>query len=248
MAMAIALAAMPMAGANGKTPVSVELVIAIDSSMSVDGFEFALLKNGIADAFRDPDIIDLIGQHNGVAVTLFQWSSVVDERYVIPWRLLKDPASVEVFAATVETTERDPSRIFTGIGGAIDFGVRLIAENGFEGRHMKIDVSGDGRSNIGIPLAEPRQAAGAMGIVINGLPILTHTVDYSEGEPVHTNTDYYGLEDYYREDVILGPGAFVEVANDYDDFARAFLRKLRRELTLVVSRDQSAPARQLAYR
>lgn len=216
--------------------------------MSVDGFEFSLIMNGIAHAFRDPDIIDLIGQHNGVAVTLFQWSSAVDEHYMIPWRLLKDPAGIAAFAATVETTARDPSRIFTGIGGAIDFAVRLIAENEFEGRRKKIDVSGDGHSNVGVALAGPRQAAGAMGIVINGLPILTRIVDYSDGEPVHTSTDYYGLEDYYRDHVIIGPGAFVEIADNYDDFARAFLRKLRRELTVMVSRDQGASARKLASR
>ena len=82
-------------------------------------------------------------------MALFQWSSEVDEQYMIPWRLLKDPASVVSFAAVVENAERDPNRIFTGIGGAIDFGIRLIAENSFEGRRLKIDISGDGRSNYG---------------------------------------------------------------------------------------------------
>ncbi|MFP6745860.1 MAG: DUF1194 domain-containing protein [Alphaproteobacteria bacterium] len=206
-----------------------------------------MLINGFARAFRDPDIIDLIGQHSGVAVTLFKWGSAVDERYMIPWHLLRDPASIAAFAATVETTARDPSRIFTGICSVIGFAVRLIAENEFEGRREKIDVSGDGHSNFGVALAGPQQAAGAVGIVINGLPILTRIVDYSEGEPIHTSTDYYGLEDYCRDHVIVGPGAFVEIADDYDDFARAFQRKLCRELSRIVSRDQSAPARQLAY-
>ena len=158
--MGIALAVVPMAGANGKTPVSVELVIAVDTSMSVDGFEFSLLMNGIAHAFQNPDIIDLIGQHSGVAVTLFQWSSAVDDRYMIPWRQLTGPASIAAVAATVETTARDPSRIFTGFGGAINFAVRLIADNEFEGRLKKIDVSGDGHSNVGGAPAGPRPGSG----------------------------------------------------------------------------------------
>ena len=58
--------------------------------------------NGIANAFRTPEIIDLIGQQNGVAVMLFQWSSEVDEQYMIDWHLLEDPASVLSFAARVE--------------------------------------------------------------------------------------------------------------------------------------------------
>ncbi len=238
MAVWAAVALLPIEGARAKTPISIELVFAVDTSMSVDGYEYDLLMKGIANAFRTPEIIDLIGQQNGVAVTLFQWSTEIDERYMIPWHLLKDPASVLSFAAKVEKAERDPNRGFTGIGGAIDFGVRLIAENAFEGRQLKIDVSGDGRNNIGVPLSIPRQEANALGIVINGLPILTYT-----------GYESYDLDTYYREKVIHGPGAFVEIANDYDDFARAFLRKLRREISPPISRIDLPPRRlvQLAH-
>ncbi len=234
--------AQAQAPVSANTPVSIELVIAVDTSMSVDGFEYGLLMKGMANAFRRPEIVDLIGRHDGVAVSLFQWSSEVDARYTIPWHLLKDPASVSAFAAKVEKAERNPSRVFTGIGGAIDFGVRSIAENAFAGRQLKIDVSGDGRNNIGVAPSLPRQAANALGIVINGLPILTHTVVYSSvGVVAHTNVDLYDLETYYREKIIQGPGAFVEIADDYDDFARAFLRKLRRELTPLVAQENTAP-------
>ncbi len=247
MAVWAAVALLHIDGAQAKTPVSantpvsIELVIAVDTSMSIDGFEYGLLMKGMASAFRTPEIVTLIGQHDGVAVSLFQWSSEVNAQYMIPWHLLKDPASVLAFAAKVEKAERDPNRVFTGIGEAIDFGVRSIAENAFEGRQLKIDVSGDGRNNVGAPLSIPRRAANALGIVINGLPILTHTVTYSQFMPTHTIVDFYDLETYYREKVIQGPGAFVEIADDYDDFARAFLRKLRRELTPLVSQEISAP-------
>ncbi len=217
-------------GARAKTPVSIELVFAVDTSMSIDGFEYVLLMKGIANAFRTPEIVTLIGQQNGVAVTLFQWSSEVDGRYMIPWHLLKDSTSVLAFAAKVENAKRDPNRFFTGIGEAIDFGVRLIAENEFEGHRLKIDVSGDGRNNIGVTPSIPRRKADALGIVINGLPILTYTGGDSDN-----------LERYYREKIIQGPGAFIEVADDYDDFARAFLRKLLHEITPLVSQDDAAP-------
>ncbi len=241
MAVWAAVALLHIDGAQAKSPVSIELVIAVDTSMSIDGFEYDLLMKGIAQAFRTPEIVNLIGQHDGVAVALFQWSSEVNQQYMIPWHLLKDPASVLAFAAKVKKAERDPNRVFTGIGEAIEFGVRLIAENAFEGRQLKIDVSGDGRNNIGVPPSIPRQAANSLGIVINGLPILTHTVAYSQFMTTHNNVDFYDLETYYREKIIQGPGAFVEIANDYDDFARAFLRKLRRELTPLVSQENAAP-------
>ena len=72
------------------------------------------------------------------------------------------------------------------------------------------------------------QEQGAQGIVINGLPILNVT---------NVTVD---LDKYYRDEVISGPGAFVEVANDFDDFGRAFLRKLRREITPSISHDDRA--------
>jgi len=226
-----AIAASPhIENARAQIPVSIELVLAVDTSMSIDGFEYDFLMTGIASAFRAPEIVFLIGQQSGVAVTLFQWSSVVDERYMIPWHLLTDPASVAEFATKVEQAERDPQRVFTGIGEALEFGVRSIAENAFDGRQLKIDISGDGRNNIGVPPSTPRQKANALGIVINGLPILTFA-----------GAESYDLETYFREKIIQGPGAFVEIANDYGDFARAFLRKLLRELTPLVSQDNTAP-------
>jgi hypothetical protein len=227
--------------ALAKTPVSIELVLAIDTSMSIDGYEYYLLMNGVASAFRAPEIVTLIGQQDGVAVMLFQWSSEIDERYTIPWHLLKDPASISAFAAKVENAKRDPNRVFTGIGAALGHGVRSITENAFEGQRLKIDVSGDGPNNIGVPPSASWREAKAMGIVINGLPILTHVVGYSNGIPTDINEDFFDLEAYYRENVIHGPGAFVEAANDYDDFARAFLRKLLRELTPLVSRNNTVP-------
>ena len=217
-------------GAAAKTPVSIELVFAVDTSMSIDGFEYQLLMKGIASAFRTPEVVNIIEQQDGVAVTLFQWSSEVNQQYVIPWQLLSDSASVLAFATEVEMAKRDPNRLFTGIGEALDFGVRLIVENAFEGRQLKIDVSGDGRNNVGIPPSMPQKKANALGIVINGLPILTYT-----------NAVSFDLETYYRKEIIQGPGAFIEIADEYEDFARAFLRKLLRELNPMISQDNAAP-------
>ena len=217
---------LPPQNAQGQIPVSIELVLAVDISRSVDDVEYGLQVTGIAKAFRNPEIINLIGQHNGVAVTLFQWDTDIDQQHMIPWHLLRDPASVLSFANKVAALQRDPDRRFTGIGRAIDFGVHLIAANQFSGRLLKIDISGDGRDNIGSLPPASRQLAQSLGIAINGLPILIGT---------------FNLDQYYREKVILGPDAFLEIAVDYDDFARAFLRKLRREITPSISRNDPAP-------
>ena len=212
--------------ARAQTPVAIELVLAVDTSLSVDDDEFALQMKGIARAFRTPEIIALIGQRQGVAVTLIQWSSEVDTRFVIPWRLLHEPATILAFADRVERAKREPSRGFTAMGRAIDFAIGLIANNTVAGQELKIDVSADGRNNTGPLPTDARQRAAALGIAINGLPILVDT---------------FSLDTYFREKVIVGPGAFVEIATDYDDFAHAFLRKLRRELSSFVSRNEPPP-------
>jgi Ca-activated chloride channel family protein len=227
MAAGVAIVALWQAeNALAEIPVSIELVLAVDVSRSVDDVEYDLQMTGIARAFRHPEIIDLIGQQNGVAVTLFQWDEEADQRHMIPWHLLRGPATVLSFAAKVQALERSPVRRFTGIGRAMEFGVRLITENGFAGRRLKIDISGDGRDNIGSLPSASRQRARSLGIAINGLPILIDT---------------YNLDRYYRDRVISGPDAFMEIARDYSDFARAFLRKLRREIAPTISRNDAAP-------
>ena len=215
---------------QAKVPVSIELVFAVDTSISVDGFEYGIMMKGIADAFRKPEIIDLIEHHEGVAVALFQWSSEISEYDMIDWHLLKKPASILNFADKVEAVERAPRTGFTALGEAIVFAVRMISENSFEGRHLKVDVAGDGRNNFGIQVSKAHEKAKQFEIVINGLPILT-TTDKEAGN----------LVNYYREEVILGPGAFIETASEYSDFARAFFRKLKRELSPMVSNEGKVP-------
>lgn len=227
MAFFSSLVAWPDDGAaQAQTPVAIELVLAVDTSLSVDDNEFALQMKGIAWAFRTQEIIALIGQRQGVAVTLIQWSTEVDPRHVIAWHLLHEPATILAFADQVEQATREPSRGFTAMGRATDFAIDLIANNPLAGRELKIDISADGRNNTGPLPTASWQRANALGIAINGLPILIDT---------------YNLDTYFREKVITGPGAFVEIAIDYEDFARAFLRKLRRELTPFVSRNGQVP-------
>ncbi|MGP1357261.1 DUF1194 domain-containing protein, partial [Roseicyclus sp.] len=43
-----------------------------------------------------------------------------------------------------------------------------------------------------------------------------------------------GIEDYYLEEVIHGPGAFVEYARSHQDFEEAMRRKLERELRVMI--------------
>lgn len=219
---------------DARTPVSIELVHAVDTSLSVNDIEFDLQMHGIAQAFRSDQVIKLIGLHDGVAVTLIQWAGWVSEEHTVPWRLLTTPASIRAFAEEVERTGRDSVGRLTAIGTAIDAGLEAIAANRYAGRRLKIDVSGDGRSNAGPSLSMARRKAEARGVTINGLAVLT---------------DDGALDAYFWRHVITGGSAFVIDAADYEDFARAIRIKLMRELAPEVSqRDRPGSHDHASYR
>ena len=46
--------------ASAQEPVDIELVLAVDMSISVDGAEFDLQRQGLVAAFRDPTVIEAI--------------------------------------------------------------------------------------------------------------------------------------------------------------------------------------------
>ena len=142
---------------NGQTPVSIELVLAVDTSLSVNNEEFDLQMRGIARAFRSQEIINLIGLYDGVAVSLIQWGGWVSEKHGVPWRLLKSPGSIRKFAEEVERTRRENVGYFTAIGTALNEAMKSLLENQYAGRLLKVDVSADGTNNAG-PLPAQSQA------------------------------------------------------------------------------------------
>jgi len=88
-------------------------------------------------------------------------------------------------------------------------------------------VSGDGTNNAGRDVQLDRNQAIAKHITINGLVILTDIND--SRNPRHTNPPE-GLEKYYRDNVIGGPGSFVMVAEDFSSFGHAIIKKLVAEV------------------
>jgi hypothetical protein len=215
-AIVLALACLAPA-ARARTAVEVALVLAVDSSASVNYQEFSLQMQGIANAFRDPAVIATIQASgpNGIAVCLLQWSGAVDMAVVAGWTQVRNADEAERFAVYVETAGRVPSPAGTAIGLALRAARWTLAEAPFDAVRRIIDVSGDGRANFGVLPDSERDAAVADGITINGLAILNE-------EPE--------LDAYYEAHVIGGPGSFAMVAKDYQDFARAIRLKLLREL------------------
>jgi len=72
-----------------------------------------------------------------------------------------------------------------------------------------------------------RDEALAKGIVINGLVILSDRPVPWNAE--HTNPPG-GLDRYYQDNVIGGPGAFVMVAQNFNSFGQAIMNKMIAEI------------------
>ncbi|MEM8749547.1 MAG: DUF1194 domain-containing protein [Pseudomonadota bacterium] len=204
--------------------VELELVLAIDTSTSVNADEYELQRKGIAEALRHPSVLNAIAGlgEAGMALTIVQWSGSGKQITAVPWTRINSTPTALAFAAGVD---RMPRRLkgFTDIGGAIQFSTASLLTNEFDGRRLVIDVSGDGTSDRNDPRIA-RDAAISQGIVINGLII--HSIDYDLGDLAR-----FDLHQHYLHRVIGGPGAFLLNAESFQTFAESMRDKLVREIT-----------------
>jgi hypothetical protein len=177
---------------------------------------------GIAAAFRDPEVVAAILSSGGlgIAVTVVQWADQNEQAVSVDWTLVTDAASAARLAGVIWNLPRSTVRGLTGIGSLIQFAHILLHANRFDGYRKVIDISGDGKANIGVRPALARELAVADGITINGLAILNE-------QPA--------LDQYYEGGVIGGSDAFVIRAHDYTDFADAIVEKLIREINLPLA-------------
>ncbi len=208
--------------ARADTEVDLALAIGVDISYSMDLDELALQRQGFADAFRATAVHDAIrrGAIGRIAVAYYEWAGSWDQRVVVPWTVIDGPASAQVFAEKVEAQPvRRAQR--TSISGAIDFGTKLIGESGVEATRKVMDISGDGPNNQGRLVTLARDDALMKGITINGLPILLKRPGY---------LDIPNLDEYYRDCVIGGQGAFMIPIRERDQFPSAIKTKILLEI------------------
>jgi hypothetical protein len=217
--------------AAAQTTVDLQLALMVDASGSVNQARFELQKRGYVAALRDPKVLAAIlgGRTQSIAVTLVQWTGPFLQRQVLPWTLLKDEASAKSAAAVIEQTPRQLFGGGTSISGAVDHAMSLFPQSPFKGERRVIDVSGDGANNAGRSMTRARDEAVNADVTINGLPILAF-------EPY--------LDEYYRDYVIGGPGAFMIVAKDFETFADAILKKMIIE---IATNETSPPGRTVKH-
>jgi len=213
------------AAAQDMIEVDLELVLAVDISYSVDEDEARRQREGYVAALAHPDVISAIegGPLGRIAVTYVEWADSRFQRAAADWTVIGSEEDALGFAAAVAAAPLERGH-YTAIGSAIADSVRRIETNQYDGHRRLIDISGDGPQNQGMDLNEARAMADDARIIINGLPVITDQPGRWV-RPVEVN-----LDDYFEENVVTGPGAFVLAARTADEFRTAILRKMTLEI------------------
>ncbi|MBC8036402.1 MAG: DUF1194 domain-containing protein [Rhizobiales bacterium] len=217
LALALTLLMPPPAGEAQDSAVDLALVLAVDCSFSVDAVEFRLQMEGLGRAFLRPEVRKAIqaGHRQRIAVIVMQWSDEGNQMVVLPWTIVAGDADADEVGHILARMPRRLAEGGTSISAALIYGQALFATAPPAERRV-IDVSTDGRNNIGAPVDAARDRVVASGITINGLTILN---------------EWPTLDIYFEEQVAGGEGHFVMPANNYDAYGDAIYRKLLKEIT-----------------
>ena len=214
--------------AHAAEKVDLLLVLASDVSRSVDAEKFELQRRGYGHAMSDPRVVEAIrsGTHGRIGVCFLEWSGATSQKLVIDWTIVSDLASArKIGDQMLELPRSFADR--TSISAGLEFSMHELNIAPFEAPRRTIDVSGDGTNNSGRDIASVRDEVLARGVTINGLVILSERP--LAWNPEHTNPPG-GLENYYRQNVIGGPRAFVMAAQDFNAFGQALINKLIAEV------------------
>lgn len=216
--------------------VDLQLVLAADNSGSMGTSLREEQRRGFASAFRDLALQRAVmsGPVGRIAVTYFEWADIDDQQVIVPWTVLATPEDMERLAKTLETRHISLRGGETSISGAMAFARRLFQQSGFVSYRRVVDISGNGRNSQGPAIAAALQALRESGTTVNGL-VLPDSDSAGQAGPYHALFAGYDgpLVDYYRSEVIGGPGAFAMEVDPGDGFGKAILRKLVTEIAWV---------------
>lgn len=207
------------------------LALGLDVSGSVDAREYRLQMGGIAAALGTPEVRGKLMAMPSAPVRLmvFEWSGPADQAVVVPWQEIDNEETLDVIIETLRTTERRDASPGTALGVAMKEGARYLGQQA-ECWKLTLDLSGDGKSNLGPRPRDIKQRLMDGGITVNGLVIGVD--DPSTGDI--RQAEIGDLASYFKAEVIVGPDAFVQAALGFNDYARAMTEKLIRELDGLV--------------
>jgi len=195
------------------------LALALDVSSSVDAAEDVLQRSGLVAALTAPEVeAAFFAGDLPVALAVYEWSGRYNQEMIVEWTMIDSREALLAAAQRVAGSTRSHNDFPTAMGYALGFGAGLL-QRAPVCLYQTLDMAGDGVNNEGFPPASAYRAFPFEGVTVNGLVV--NAADF-EGETE--------LIAFYQAEVLHGPGAFLIVADGFDDYERAMRRKLEREL------------------
>lgn len=211
------LGGVPLPVQSQAADVDLALILAIDCSFSVDANEYRLQMEGLGAALLHPAVAEAVqlGAKQRISVLVFQWSDENNQSVVLPWTNVASFDDLLTVATKIGNAPRNLAEGGTSMSSALAF-ASVQFQNAPKSSRRVIDLSTDGRNNIGLPVRLLRDQVVSQGITINGLAI---------------RNEFPTLDIYLENSVVGGPSHFVMSTDSYADFGVAMQRKLIKEIT-----------------
>lgn len=201
------------------------LLLGLDVSLSVDPHDFTLQREGLSSALLNPAVQEaMLRGPDHIEFAVFEWSGSFDQKLLIDWTVIDSPATLQRIALSLLSSTQQTRSGRTALGAAMIHARDLLLTRG-HCETLTLDISGDGVNNSGRAPETVRGALEEVGIGVNALVIEGTPDQQFEYEPSAGQ-----LAEYFQENVITGPMAFVEVIVGFSAYQEAIERKLLREL------------------
>lgn len=214
------------ATASGEEKVDIAMVVSFDRSESIDRDEARVQITGLIYTLRHPRFLAAVetGYHGRIGLSALTWSSFTRHEVILPWMMIGNLEEAEIAAQWLGkflNRERSVQHgTQTDVAFGLEVGRRQMHALPWNSNKRVINIVSDGISNTGHVAMVDRDKTWAQGIAINALII-------AQGSAV------WVLRNYFRDNVIAGPSAFVQLAQTNDEFAAATLRKMVLEIAML---------------
>jgi hypothetical protein len=213
------------AAADG-TETDANIITGLDISDSISTVETQLQVDGMARAIRDPEILAAIqrGHHQRIGFAVFAWADG-DYPVLVSWRSIESEADAhaaaeEMVARLKSLAESSTTLVgsLTDISAAMDYGYAMLGEAPYATDRQVLNIVGNGEDNVGEDPRRARDGLVAHGVTINGVVLGSNAA----------------LVEYYRQQVIGGPTAFVMPVDSADSLTEVFARKFVSEIVMNI--------------
>ncbi|WP_342751905.1 DUF1194 domain-containing protein [Roseobacter denitrificans] len=196
-------------------------------SGSVDLREYRLQIDGLVEALNHPEVtqIFLAVPSAPISLLVYEWSGPDDQELLVDWTPITGIDALRSVSKTLAQTQRREATPGTALGVAMQTGADYLDQMGSCWKRT-LDLSGDGKSNLGPRPRHVKDFLRSKDITINALVI-------GSDAPASTDRRYVEISElsaYFAAEVILGADAFVQTAVGFEDYAHAMTQKLKREL------------------